>query len=377
MGHRFDVLVVGAGVIGSSLAYHLARKGARVAVLERDTVGGQATRAAAGMLAAQEETDPRDPLGMACLASRNQFEQSVLEVRYLSGFDPEYEVNGICRLARTEHEKRDLLKKKAAQEAAGLPVEWWTPETVRDSFPALETDMAGGLFFPKDGQINGRKWTAALVEASRYLGVRFVERVESLSLQRDGRRVTGLRAGMENYESDQVVFAAGAWTSSLLSDLGVRILFEPVKGQLLSLESFPRAWRCPLFIESGYFTPQADGNVLVGATVEHVGFDSRPTLAARHDLAEWAVRYCPALKLAAVSEHRAGLRPGTADGWPVMGPVPGWEGLFVCAGHYRNGILLSPCSGRYMADGLLENRWDPLGDSFRPDRIFKKARPVA
>jgi glycine oxidase len=116
--------------------------------------------------------------------------------------------------------------------------------------------------------------------------------------------------------------------------------------------------------------PKADGILLVGGIMEKAGYDPHPTVAGVRQLAEWLARVCPELSGAHVREVWAGLRPGIADLWPVMGAVPGWKGVYVCAGHYRNGVLMSPFTGRYMANGLADGVWDSLGKSFLPDRFL-------
>jgi glycine oxidase len=378
MTQHFDVIIVGGGVIGCSAAYHLAQKRAKVMVLDRGSVGGalsttrsgSASLVAAGMLAAQEEAQAPDAFFELCLASSRLFETLAAEVRERSRIDPEWEACGIWRVAENEGEKQRFLEKKRWQEQRGLPVEWWPADQFEPVFPSFQYPFAGALYCPTDGQINNVRWIQALAEAARRDGVRFMDYVSELRLIRDNRRVTGVQTHSESYSAQTVLLTSGAWTALLLSDLRVALPLEPVKGQVMVLSSLPRAFRGPVYAGNGYLVPKADGRLIIGATSEKVGFHPRPTLAGQRFLADWVARWCPSLAALSVVEFQAGLRPATSDGWPVMGPVPEWDGLHVCTGHFRNGILLSPISGRYMADGLMDNRWDPLGQPFSLERFL-------
>lgn len=376
MNHSVDVTVVGGGVIGCSIAYHLAQQGAKVMVVEKRTVGGQASSVAAGMLAAQEETESPGPFFDVCRASRDLFPALVPEVAAVSGIDPEWEVCGITRAAATEEELVFLRRRREWQEALGLPVEWLTPSDVAEQNPGL-SPVLGALRFPADGQINSARWAQALAEGARRRGARFMDQVPTVEWLRSGRRLTGLVARGEKVDTEHVVLAAGCWTSFLLESLGLSLPLEPVKGQLMVLHGKRRLFRGPLYARPGYVVPKPDGRIIIGATMERAGFNVRPTLEAQRTLADWASQWCPELTTLPAVEFQVGLRPGTVDGWPVMGRLWDYDNLFVAAGHFRNGILLSPFAGRYMADGIVQGRWDPLGDPFSPERFRRQAAPAS
>ncbi len=371
MKQVFDVIVVGGGVIGCSTAYHLARKGAKVMVIEKRSIGGQASSITAGMLAAQEEADRPDAFFDLCRGSQALFKPLVEEVRALSGIDPEFEACGVWRAAETEEEKKALLEKKRWQEERALRVEWQEPERLKELHPGLGESL-GALYCPMDGQIDSAQWVQALAEASRRKGVRFLDQIPTMEFVREGRRVAGVRTREGSISAEQVVVAAGAWTPILLESLKISLPLEPVKGQLMVLAGVPRAFRGPVYATSGYLIPRSDGRLIIGATVERVGFDVRATLEAQRFLADWALRWCPGLSSLPVVEFQAGLRPGSADHWPLMGRLWDYDNLYVAAGHYRNGILLSPFTGQFMADGILDGRWDPIGVPFSPERFREK-----
>lgn len=368
MSQYFDVGIIGGGVVGCSTAFQLAKKGAKVMVVEKRVIGGQASGVAAGILAAQEEASAPDAFFDMCRASQNLFPSLVDEVRQLSGIDPDYEACGVWRVAASEEEKTALLEKKKWQEERALRVEWQEPGRLAELHPGLG-ECVGALYCPTDGHINSVRWVQSLAESARRKGVRFLDHVPGLEFVQDGRRIVGIRTRDEMIAADHWVLAAGAWTSFLLEPLKISLPLEPVKGQLMILAGVPRAFRGPVYAAPGYLVPWSDGRLIIGATVERVGFNVRPTLEAQRFLADLAARWCPGLSSLPVVEFQAGLRPGTADGKPVMGRLWEYDNLFISTGHFRNGILLSPFTGRYMADGILEGRWDPLGDSFKPDRF--------
>jgi glycine oxidase len=371
LNHSFDVLVVGGGVSGCSIAYHLAKKGAKVMVVERRSIGGYAASLTAGILAVQPEAEAPDALFDLCRASRSLFPSLVDEIALLSGIDPELEFNGVWRAAQTADEKTALLEKMRWQQSRALPVEWQEPDRLKTIHPGLGESL-GALWCPSDGQIDSGQWVYALAEASRRKSVRFLDQVSPLDLVRDRRRVAGVRTKDEVILCDKLVLAAGVWTSFLLESLRIFLPLEPVKGQLMVLAGVPRAFRGPVYAGSGYLVPRSDGRLVIGTTEERVGFDVQPTLDAQRSLADWASRWSPGMNALPVVEFQAGLRPGSADGGPVMGRLWEFDNLFIAAGHYKKGILMSPFTGQFMADGILDERWDPLGVPFSPDRFRAK-----
>jgi glycine oxidase len=375
MRRTYDVIVIGGGVIGCSTAYHLARKKMSVLVVDKKTLGSQASRVAPGMLAAQEEASEPGPFFDLCRESARLFAEVVPELEFRTGINPQWETCGIWRVAETEAEKGALLEKMRWQSEHGLPVEWHPGGRLAEIHPGLRSSV-GGLYCPRDGQIDPVKWIEALVQASRPLGVDFLDHQPRVEIVTEGSRVRGVRTAFEPFSAPAVVVAAGAWSGVLLKGLGVHLPLDPVKGQIMALSGMPRAFAGPIYAGGGYLVPKADGRLIIGATSDRVGFDIYPTLAAQQTLAEWAAHWCPGLGTLTVLESQVGLRPATPDGLPVMGPVKEREGLFVSTGHYRNGILLSPLSGRLVADGVAEGVWSPLLQPFALERFAPAGAPA-
>lgn len=372
LNHSFDVVVVGGGVIGCSTAFHLARKGAKVMVVEKQSLGGHSLTLTAGILAAQMEADAPDAFLELRRASRALFPHLVDEIIELSGIDPEFEASGVWHAAASEEDKKSLLEKKRWQEGRALPVEWLESNAVRQVHPGIG-ENCGALYCPSDAQIESGLWVQALIEASRRKGVRFMDHAPfPMEFVRDRRRVAGIRTKDDVVSCDQMILTAGAWTSFLLEKLRISLPLQPVKGELMVLAGVPRAFRGPVFAAAGYVVPHPDGRLVIGSTEERVGFNAQPTLEAQRTLADWAAVWCPGLSGLPVVEFQAGLRPGTADHRPVMGRLWDYDNLFISSGHFKSGILLSPFAGQFMADGILDSRWDPLGLPFSPERFYGK-----
>lgn len=368
MSRAHDVIVIGGGAVGSSIAYHLAENHSKVLLLDRQAMGGRATRAAAGMLAAQEEAGDDDAFLKFALESRDLFKTLAPKVKELSGVDPEWAVTGVARAAVDPAEAEALRRKVDHQSKKGLPARWLSAKDATEAFPGLMAPD-GAFLAPEDGVVNPFLWAKALSESARRRGAKVQEFTPAVTLIKEGRRVVGIRTEKESILAGHVILAAGAWTPFVLGELEVKLPLEPVKGQLLILAGVLGEWKTPVYAGAGYLVPRPDGRILVGATVERVGFDERPTLDAQRQLAEWAARWCPSLSSRPVSSVNAGLRPGSADGLPVLGPVPGWEGVSLACGHHRNGILLSALTGKMVAAAVISGTWDNSLAPFSPARF--------
>ena len=356
-----DVIIVGGGVIGSSIAYHLAREGVSCILIEREGIGAGASSIAAGMLTPVAERLEAGPLYQLGLASLAAFPDTLQAVHEASGIDPEYITAGTLRLAFTEDEEREL-RGLIAKVRPALEGDWLTSEEVQSIEPRLTQDARGALFTPGERQVRAARLTLGFAQAAEAQTgrTRFLLGQQVVGLTYMGDRITGVRlADSSHVTADHVVLAAGPWSSVLIEDLpssqagmGVHLPVRPVRGQILSLHTMPRPLRTNVFYGSGYLTPKVDGTVLVGATQEEAGFDTRSTAQGASWLLSVAVQLLPELGDASVVGMSVGLRPGTPDGLPIMGSVPGYVGLTVATGHFRSGILLSPITGQLIAEHI-------------------------
>ncbi len=340
------MIVVGGGVIGCGIAHELRKRGAQVTLLERDRIAAGASYGAGGMLAPQvEAAGPGLALELG-LRSRDLFTDWQAELA--TPFD--LDLSGILRVAHNERSAGELRRRAEWQRGLGLTARICDPDEVADLSPGIGQALLG-LWVP-DGQVSAHRLTLALAQGAAQRGV----------VVREGVTVTGVRSGgVDTTEgriiAEHVVVAAGAWTGPLLG-LPVR----PIKGQRLLVRHPGRPVAMTTFGDHCYLVPKAGGHVLVGATEEPAaGFDTRVTLEAVGKLARNAAALLPALAGAELVESWAGLRPGTPDHLPILGPMPGFERVWLAAGHGRNGILLSAITARMIAETITAGATLPPG----------------
>jgi glycine oxidase len=227
-------------------------------------------------------------------------------------------------------------------------------EALRQLEPGLVAPAAGGLWLPRVAQLRNPRMVRALRLDLAARGVELREGVEVTGFQDRGGRLAGVDTGAGQVEADCCVVAAGAWSGGLLAATGLILPLRPVKGQMLLLRADPGVLRRILIYRRHYLIPRRDGRVLVGSSMEETGFEKSATAAVRHELRQAATALLPALGAAPLEAHWAGLRPGSPDGVPFMDRHPHIGGLYVCSGHFRNGLAMAPASARLMADLVLE-----------------------
>ena len=362
-----DVIVVGGGVIGCAIAYYLAREGVRVEVVERGEIGGEASGAAAGMLAPLTEVEDEGPFQQLCLESLCMFPALVAALYDETGIDTEYLPSGILRVALNDEEERRLRCVYHSTDC--LPLHWLTPDDLHSLEPSLSPAIKGAVFSPDEHQVNADRLTQAFARAAARRGTTLRRYVSVRRLLTEKGRVTGVRTAEGDLTAGHVVLAAGPWTRRLAASLGVDLPVFPVRGQMMALPS-KSALRHIVWGSAGYLVPKANGLVFVGATVEKAGFRCRTTAAGLRTLTKVASMLAPRVSAIAPVDSWAGLRPGSVDGLPLLGSLPEWEGVSVATGHYRNGILLSPVTGRLIARSVIEGSTDGAMVSFSPNRFL-------
>lgn len=339
-----DAIIIGAGIIGCSIAYHLSKKGVSCLVMERGAAHQEASAASAGMLGAMMETDAPGPLVQLALASQSRYAALSEELFQASGVDIEYTECGTIGVARNEEEKAALLQKCEFAKAFGTRVEWLETPQLLELERGLSEKLLGGVTIPGDHQVQSPKVALAFRTAAERMGARFMEHTPVLQLLTEGSRVTGVETPAGRFQADHIILASGSWSPALVKKLGIELPIYPVKGQCYSA-ILPEGLKHTVFALKCYLMPKRDGTILVGATQEEVGFDKEPRVEAISYLHEIAASMVPAMKDARFVRTWTGFRPGNPQLKPFLGPVDGWDGLLLATGHFRKGTLLSPITG--------------------------------
>ncbi len=347
-----DVIVVGAGLIGLASAWELAGRGHAVTVVERETPGCGATRVAAGMLAPIGELDFGEPeLLLMNLRSRELYPGFVAAVEEATGLDTGYRHTGALHVALDRDEAGELRRILELQQRHGLESNWLGPMAARELEPGVSSSLAGAVLVEEDAVVDPRALVEALKAGLTEAGVRIeTATVTGLSLT-DGR-ADGVETSAGTLFAKTVLAAPGAeaGVAEWLPE-AVRPPVRPVKGQVVELRGSAEspAFERILGSERVYIAPRPDGRVILGATVEEMGFDRRVTGGGVHEMLREAYRLLPDVAEMEFLGATAGLRPGTPDNLPVIGRT-GIAGLILATGHYRNGILLAPVTARAVAD---------------------------
>jgi len=367
-----DVIVIGGGVIGLAIARALALRGSRrIALIERATLGAEASHAAAGMLAPQAEADGADAFFELACVSRDLYPVFADELREETGIDIELERTGTLYLAFTEKDEEEIEHRYNWQRRAGLPVERLSADEARHLEPCISEGLRGALRFPLDVQVENRRLVAALSTSVKQHNVHLLTETHVKSIVIKGGAVEGVETSRGSVHAPVVVAATGAWTSFLTSSDNVTPLvsIEPVRGQMLCFETNPRLARHVIYSPRGYIVPRLDGRLLAGSTTEHVGFNKCVTSEGVHAITSHALEIAPAVGSLPLVDSWAGLRPRAEDEWPVIGACAEARGLFYATGHYRNGILLAPLTGELVAEQITTGKTSPLTGAFSPERF--------
>ena len=362
-----DAIVIGGGVIGCSIGYHLAKAGVTATILERGELGMAASNAASGILSSLFG-NPTDPYTRLVNSSLAMFHELAPELAEASGVDIEFVQSGELELALNEDEAQML---HAAVEDGGWrspEAQWLDAQAVREMEPELSDSIAGGIFMPEVCRINNQRLSAAYARAAERLGATVREHAEVVGMVRSGLRISGVRLHDEELLADHVVIAAGPWSSIIAETLGSHVPARPVRGVNLNLQPLGRSIGTVIHGGWGLLVPRNDGSIIAGATVEEAGYDDRVTAGAVQDIMNMAELIVPSLRDARLNWALAGLRPGSPDDAPMLGPVPGWQGLHVATGHFRSGILLSAITGKLIADHITGEKPD-LIEHFSPTRF--------
>ena len=346
-----EVVIIGGGVIGCSIAYQLAKRGIKSSVFEQNRFASGASGASAGMITPLWHVDHNNPaffaLGINSLMSFPELARELTE----AGIDPELRMCGVLKVAMDDDQAEALRRDLMWQAELGFGVRWANTQDVLELEPEVNGDNHGGVFSPLEGHVKGQRLVDSLVHAAGALGATFSEGVEVTSLVTEGSRVLGVRTSKGEVLSGHTVLAAGPWTGLFRRWIQQPPLpIRPVKGQRLLVRKLGFLPKILIHSFMGTTIPQSDGSILIGATRHEGEFDQEVTVDAVSSILSNATTILPVLRDATLVQATAGVRPGTPDDVPILGPVPGWDGLSVASGHDSVGVMSSPETGLLMAN---------------------------
>ena len=335
-----DVLLIGGGAIGLVSAIKLAEAGLRVTVLDQGHIGQEASWAGGGILSPLYPWHYPPALLRLALYSMQRYFSLTSTLLEQTGIDPEWIPSGLL-IVEGEHEKipNDVLAWGAAW---GLD---WRPGL------AGETQT---LWCPEVAQVRNPRLLAAMAARCRQLGVVLYENTAVTGFRKQGERLQGVETTTGFIPAERAIVTAGAWSGKILEETGIYLDIIPVRGQMLLLQGKPGVLNTMLMRDNHYLVPRRDGLILAGSTSELAGFDKSITNEAREELSAFTASVFPDLAQAPILRQWSGLRPGSQDSIPYIGPLPGWEGLFVAAGHFRYGLTNAPATADILVSLLTE-----------------------
>jgi glycine oxidase len=358
-----DIVITGGGVIGLTTAYILAKENLRVTLVDRKDFGQEASWAGAGILPPGNPARAVGPFDQLRSISSTSFPGFSAELRATTGID-----NGYTRSGGLEFAGHDETAAPEEWRGAGIEAQLLNEVATRQREPALAAGLGAATFLPGLAQVRNPRHIKALVAACARLKVDLRPHCPAREwLIQDGR-AQGLRCDSDVLQAGTYLVATGAWTDALLAPLGCHLDVQPVRGQIALLNTPAPLLSHVLLWGDRYLVPRQDGRVLVGSTEEHVGYDTRTTARAQQELLSLACRLVPGLAQAEVERCWAGLRPGSPDGLPFIGRVPGHGNVVVAAGHYRAGIQLSLGTAQLLMEMILGRRLTIPAEPFRLDR---------
>lgn len=368
----FDAAIIGGGLIGAAIAFELAGENLRVALFDKQEPGREASWAAAGMLSPAPDGPPALPLVPLAIQSLRLYPQFVEAVEKVSGQTTDYEVKGALHLFCAPEGERDrdaLVREYRALGIVAEPLDAAAARKMENSIGSLAHSAA---LLP-EAIVDPRHLTQAVLTAARARGVAIRAGTGVTRLLRVGARCTGVVAGGEEIQARQVIVAAGSFSAGIANGSGDFARYAPtipVRGQMLALDAKGVRLHHVVRSHRGYLVPRRDGRIIAGSTLEDAGFAKEVTPEGVRKIREAAIEMIPALETAEIVERWAGLRPGSPDELPILGPTD-IEGLLIATGHYRNGILLAPVTAK------LVREWVVLGKTTFDAEIFSPLRFTA
>lgn len=351
---KYDCVIVGAGAVGLSIAYELSGHGLSLCVLDQAEPGRQTSWAGAGILPPANQQMAHDALGKLRGLSHELHPQWASKLKSETGIDVEYRQCGALHLAREAGEAASLIAAVAQWQADGVRVEEVDVQKLGEMAELLAQAASDGqirkaYWLPDEAQVRSPRFTKALIAACLARGVEIMRNNEVADFRFDDDGTTTVVTPQGKVAGKSFCVAAGAWTRHMMQEAGVQLEIYPWRGQMVLLRGEPGLLNCVVNEGPNYLVPRMDGRILVGSTVEEVGFDASTTAEGIRELRQFISEVTPQLAELPIETSWAGLRPGTGDGFPFLGKVPGRPNVFVAAGHFRSGIQLAPATAVVMS----------------------------
>ncbi len=360
---KFDVAIIGGGIIGSSIAYYLAKEKRKVVIFEAQQMGGKSTSAAAGMLGAHSEYKEFMQLYPFARSSQLLYKELYEEIKELTTIDFEKKNGGLLKLAYSEEEKRDLESILSLSS-----VEWLDCTEAREKVPQLAADIVGAAYLKEDVHITPLIACNGLSKGAKLLGAEIYEYTRVLRVEKNGMGYV-LKTSQGTFLTDNVVVASGVWSNYFFQQLGLPHEIIPVKGECVAALNDGAPLHYSVFHDQFYIVPRNNNELVIGATKKWNDWTEDPSLDGLQEVIKKAKRMIPEVGKMKWKRAWAGLRPQTYDGYPFIGEHPEMKGLYFATGHQRNGILLAPATGKMIRDLMIgspvEKRWV---DAFKVER---------
>lgn len=359
-----DVAIIGGGIIGCAIAYELSKQHVSVIVIDKSSrVGAEASWAGAGILTSHAST--HEPYPELCRASLAMYPNLASELKNETDIDIEFIRSGTVSVFFNEAEASGLVGLAERRVNRGFTAEVLTAEQSWQLEPDISKSIAGAVLFPEDGHVRNPKMVTALAKGAAKTGAKFILGNAVTTFICEDSRVVGAVVNGETISAGSYVIAAGCWTGQLAAMLECSISIIPAKGQIVLLETMPPIFHHTIDGLGIYIVPRTDGKILLGATVEFVGYDKTPTVEGVKQLIDAAVEIAPKLAESTFVQTWVGLRPYYKNG-PCLGNLPDYDNVILASGHYKNGILLAPITGKLITELILSGNSSISLDPFTP-----------
>ena len=376
MSSRAEVVIVGGGIIGCSIAYYLSREGVRAQIIERDAIGSEASGMSPGVLAPLMDMEApgvmdvkaRWPYIELCLESFRLHRHLHEELREEAGLDVQDRRTPILHTAFSESEEQRLKAQIPLQQTSGINIAWLGRDELKSLGAGLSPRIRGALCWYDQAEVESYRLTLAYVQAAESRGAS-IRQGTVTGIRYRGAKVTGVIVSGREIGADTIVLAMGTWSKAGGLWLGRRVPVEPVRGQIITLEPPGELPPYLAFHGINYVIPKAGGSLLIGTTYERVGFRNRVTQAGQNSILRGALSLLPSLAKTRMVRAVSGLRPLSADTLPILGRFPGWDNAYVAAGHGPQGIILSAITGRIIAELITKGHTQTAIEAFDPARF--------